>query len=100
MIKIKNRNQYDIIYECLIHCQKNETSETFANTRSRFNTVVGGNSRVSKSFADILLNAELIEVNPEVEYYKEVYKVSKKGEEYIEHYQKLKGLLTWGEKYE
>ena len=94
MIKIKNRNHYDIVYQCLIHCKKYEKSQTLPNTRTRFYTILGGNSQVLKKiFSDTILKCGLVEVNPEIEHYRDVYKITKKGEKYIECYENMKGLL-------
>lgn len=95
MIKIKNRNQYDIIYECLVHCLEYENSITFPNTKSRFTGILGGNSKIAgKMVSNILLKSNLIEINPDIEHYRDVYKITEKGQRYIECYEELKGLLV------
>lgn len=94
MLKIKNRNHYDIIYQCLMHCKKYENSDNFPTTKTKFYTVLGGNSKILKDiFADILVNCKLIEVNPLVNHHKDVYRVTGRGQEYIECYQNMMELL-------
>ncbi len=93
MIKIKNRNHYDIIYECLIHCRDYEKSTTFPTTKSRFMSIFGGNSKVAKTIFPILTENELIEVNKEVEHYSDVYKVTDNGYAFIDAYEDMKRRL-------
>lgn len=94
MIKIKNRNHYDIIYQCLIHCKKFQNSQNFPTTKTKFYNILGGNSKVlMKIFSEILVGGKLIEINPDIEYYRDVYKITQKGEKYIEYYEKMKKEL-------
>lgn len=95
MIKIKNRNHYDIIYECIIHCRDYEKSTTFPTTKSRFMSIFGGNSKVAKTIFPILTENKLIEINKEVEHYSDVYKPTQRGLDFIEYYEKMKGLLGY-----
>ncbi len=93
-IKIKNRNSYDIIYECLSHCKEYENSETFPTTKTRFFTVLGGNNIVfRKVFDNVLIKQDFIEINHNIEHYRDVYKITEKGLKYMEYYEKMKQLL-------
>lgn len=94
-IKIKNRNHYDIVYECLVHCRDYEKSETFPTTKSRFVYLLGGNSKVAKNIIPVLTENQLVEVNKEIEHYSDVYKITSKGLEYIEYYEKMRVLLGY-----
>ena len=94
MIKIKNRNQYDIIYESLVYCRDHENSEKFTTTKTRFLMIFGGNSHVfDRIFKEILIKFKLIEINDNVDHYRVVYKITQKRHEYIKHYEQLQTCL-------
>ncbi len=96
MIKTKNRNHYDIVYECLKHCRDYEKSITFPTTRSRFMTIFAGNSRVYKKiFLDTIIKNDLIEINKEVEHHTDVYKITYDGEMFIHYYEHMRMLLGY-----
>ena|SRR6187401_2921541 len=98
MIKTKNRNHYDIVYECLKHCRDYEKSVTFPTTRSRIMNIMGGNGNVFKKvFINTILEQVLIEINKDVEHYTEVYKITNYGLSYIEHYEKMRRLLGYND---
>jgi predicted transcriptional regulator len=96
MIKTKNRNHYDIIYECLKHCRDHEKSITFPTTRSRFMTIFAGNTKVFRQiFVDTMMKNNLIEVNKDVDHHTDVYKITHKGSEYIVYYEMMRKLLGY-----
>jgi len=95
-IKTKNRNHYDIVYECLKHCRDYEKSITFPTTRSRFMTIFAGNSRVYKKiFLDTIMKNDLIEINKDVEHHTDVYKITKNGQMFIDVYEDMRKLLGY-----
>jgi len=96
MIKTKNRNHYDIVYECLRHCRDYEKSVTFPTTRSRFMTIFAGNSRVFKKiFVETIMKNNLIEINKDVEHHTDVYKVTDKGNDFILYYENMRKVLGY-----
>ena len=93
-MKIKNRNKYDIIYECLKYCKDNHSSLTAPNTKSRFYTIFGGNSTVGKNiFTNTLIKNNLIIVDPNIEHYADVYMITDKGLNYMKCYEGLQECL-------
>ncbi len=96
MIKTKNRNHYDIVYECLKHCRDYEKSVTFPTTRTRFMTILAGNSKVYKQiFTETLIKQKLIQINKNVEHHTDVYKITEKGEAFIFHYENMRKILGY-----
>ncbi len=96
MIKTKNRNHYDIVYECLKHCRDYEKSVTFPTTRSRFMTIFAGNTRVFKKiFTETIIKNNLIEINKDVEHHTDVYKVTQEGTDFIYYYESMRELLGY-----
>ena len=95
-IKTKNRNHYDIVYECLKHCRDYEKSITFPTTRTRFITILSGNSKVYKQiFTETLIKQGLIEINQDVEHHTDVYKVTDKGKFFIKSYEDMRKVLGY-----
>ena len=93
-MKIKNRNKYDIIYECLKYCRDNHSSITAPNTKSRFYTIFGGNSIVCKNiFNNTLIKNNLITVDTSIEHYADVYMITDKGLNYMKCYEGLQECL-------
>lgn len=94
IIKIKNRNKYDIIYQCLIHCKRFENAKDFPTIKTRFYMVLGGNSKMMRDIlSDILIDGKFIELNPNILHYRDVYRITRKGEKYIECYENMMELL-------
>ncbi len=95
-IKTKNRNHYDIVYECLKHCRDYEKSVTFPTTRSRFMTIFAGNTVVFKKiFTETIIKNNLIEINKDVEHHTDVYKVTQEGTNFIYYYESMRRLLGY-----
>src|SRR6476659_7235049 len=96
MIKTKNRNHYDIVYECLKHCRDYERSITFPTTRSRFMTIFAGNAKVfRKIFTETIIKNNLIEINEDVEHHTDVYKLTDKGKGFIYCYENMRKILGY-----
>lgn len=94
MGQIKNRTIYDSLYSCLVWCRDHEHNISMPTTKTRFLNVIGGNYGYYKEFMDnTLLGQNLIEVNPNIEHHAPVYRITKKGREYIDTYEKLLGLM-------
>ncbi len=97
-IKTKNRNHYDIVYECLKHCRDYEKSVTFPTTRTRFITILSGNGNVYKKiFTETLIKQGLIEINQDVEHHTDVYKITGFGETFIYHYESMRKVLGYND---
>lgn len=94
MGQIKNRTIYDHTYSCLVWCRDNENSISMPTTKSRFLNIIGGNYGYYKQFMhEIMIGGGLVEPNPNIEYYTPIYRITDKGREYIETYEKLIGLM-------